>query len=232
MRMTSTETHLSFLDARDRELVRQLAKSRGHFTLTDYANYRGISRQGAYGRLQHHFGVLFKRMRPSGANSFPEVYFLIRRIAYFYNPDYQEPKTLHTLLDGLLRTRVVNLGEGEWSHHQRQPSVFVTKTEVHVVDCLDRTPSAVLKFANDLVPENRIVKIHSGRSQRVVATEYLQNRKQSTKEKKDDEGDLTWDSLFGERKRALQNTDKFSNQRPLIEVVYHSIPAFQFGEVC
>lgn len=232
MRLTSSEAQLSALDSSDRVFVNKLARARGHFTLTDYAKYRQTSRQAVYGRLQRKVGVLFKRLRPSAANSFPEIYFLARRFAYTMNPDYQEPRTIHTLLDGLLRSRLIGKDDGQWSHHTRQPAVFVSKNEIDVIDCLDRTVFSVLQFAKDLKPEGKALRIHCGLSQRVAAMEFLQKRRVGIPNdgvpKKEEA--LTWDSLFGERERKLSAPEtKILNP---IEVVYHDIPAFHFIEVC
>jgi hypothetical protein len=175
--------------------------------------------------------ILFKRLRPSGANSFPEIYFLARRFAHIINPDYQEPKTIHTLLDGLLRTRLMEKGDGVWSHHMRQPTVFVTDKEIDVIDCLDRTVASVLQFTKDLKPEGKKIRIHCGLNQRVAAMEFLQKRTlppNVVHPKKEEE--LTWDSLFGERERKFSVPE--SKALNPIEIIYHDIPAFHFSEVC
>lgn len=231
MRLNKVSNFLCSLDGKDREFVAKLAVARAGFTLSGYAKQRNITRPAALFRLnQSRPGDLFQRVKIGARKTSPFIFFLKRKFGAVYAPDYREPRTVNTVCDALLRARLIFGEPGNWSHHQRQPSVLVMPEQTHVADCLDRNETAVIQFASSLNSESPVV-IHTGSEKRFSAFKLLRAKLAIHKEPQLEE-EITWDNLFGERKRRIQKSSHHSNaQEERLRIEYHEAPVFLNLEV-
>jgi len=228
MRLTNAENVLSTLHPKEREFIKALASSRGAFTISDYANYHELTRQGSLLRLNKaEMRGMFKRVSQLKGSPLPYIFFVRKTFACVFNSDYKEPQTYHTLLDSLLRTKISPIAEGAWSHHVKQAAVLLNTDNIHVVD-LDRNESAIITFVNSLKSDKPLI-LHTACTKRLAAFGLMKMRLNAKKEPVFEikSPDLTWDHLFEERPRTPEKVKMACSNPAQFEIKYHYLSAFR-----
>jgi hypothetical protein len=212
MRLGSAEFTLTKISETDRKLIKDLAQSRGCLTIRDYARVHEISVVAARQKIKKApFDQIFKSMRLSGGAKAPEFFLLRSRYARIYSITHKEPRSMKTILDALLRLQVQS-EKGVWQHNLRHAAVMILGDCAHIVDCLDRSESSVLKFTNEIKASKKI--IHTFSPSRLAAFQLLLNRSEKIEQAAHA---VTWDDVWN------QKTPQSDKKIEAIEFKFHDL---------
>lgn len=236
MRVCAREQAVARLDGRDLAIVELLARSRGAFSLSQYAAASQVSRQTAHERVKLLLTPAVLRFLPLPvAGLSMHLYFPARPIGELLAPGYLEPQTHHALLDACLRAHCAVLhGTEGWDHNARHASVLVPPSSTercHVIDVLDRAPSAVFKVATERLPAHPSMTIHTGLAQRAEAFRLLAKRIRDRQSGPDEcrSKPLTWNDLFPAQ--AVSREDRTPPPSSAnLDIMWHDLPAFRWAD--
>lgn len=235
MTVTVSAEAIAALDRRDRVIVETIATAHGALTVTQYSLWREVSRQRAHCRLTHPpLTAVFRLVFGDRSRRLPDVFCPTEGIVRMVTGDSHMPSTEHSLLDSVLRTHCAILHGGIWTHHARLPAVLTSgsgpKLTIHVLDCLDRSPSSVVEFAGRQQAPAGVVHIHTGVLARSEAMRRANQGLTAALDRvSDQQTPLTWNSLFSDHRHEPPVTNRPQNQaRPGIEIAFHDLPIFRF----
>jgi hypothetical protein len=220
MRLGSAEFTLTRISEKDRQVLKDLALSRGCMTIKEFARVHEISVVGARQKIKKDpFDLIFKSIRLTGGAKAPEFFLLRSRYGRIYATTHKEPRSMKTILDALLRFQVQSEG-GVWEHNLRHAGVMVLGDCAHITDCLDRSESSVLKLASALKESKKL--IHTLSSSRLAAFQMLLSRSRKTgNQKPHEENPITWDDVWNIKAPSIDK--KSLPESSTIEFKFHDL---------
>jgi hypothetical protein len=216
MRLGSAEFILTRISDTDRQLIKDLALSRGCLTIKEFARVHELCPSGARKKVKKHpYDQIFKSVRLIGGSKAPEFFLLRSRYGRLYAITYREPQSLKTILDALLRFQIQAEG-GVWQHNLRHAGVMILNDCAHISDCLDRSESAILNFASEFIASKKI--IHTLSPLRLATFQVLLNRSERIEQAPPQkENAVTWDDVWNTKSPS---TDK---KTETIEIRIHDL---------
>lgn len=220
MRLGVAEYVLTRISEDDRKVIKDLALSRGCLTIKQYAQGTSLSAVGARLKLKKSpLDKIFKSIRLNASAKATEFFLLRSRYARIYTNNPKEPRSIKTILDALLRSRI-HCDGGVWQHNLRHAAIMVVNDCTHIADCLDRSESSVLKLTTEINVTHKI--LHTLSASRFVAFQRLMSRMEKVEELPVEKAkDITWDDVW--KQKTLNPPKNPTNKYLPIELKFHDV---------